>query len=84
MAKKFQSKPTDKRTASLIEAVTSDAEIGKSGRPKKTEEPLRKFNCKVPVSIYEAFQATSKRKGPTMTWLVVDFMERYVKENRED
>lgn len=84
MAKKFEQRPVDKRTASLIEAVTGETGTGKGGRPPKSPEPLRKFNCKVPQALYEAFRATSERKGPTMTWLVVDFMERYVEENRED
>jgi hypothetical protein len=80
MANKFSRVgDADKSKAALIEAVTGG--VGKkTGRPKTTEEPTRKFNANIPESLYDAFKAKSAKSGHTMTWLILDYMQRYVDE----
>lgn len=82
MAKKFtRIQQADKDKTALIDAVIGGEK--KTGRPKKSEEPTRKFNANVPVSLYDAFKEKAETSGHTMTWLVLDFMQKYVAEEEE-
>lgn len=82
MASKFSRiKDADKAKADLIAAVTG-GQAKSPGRPRSTEEETKKFNANIPVSLYEAFKAKATDNGHTMTWLILDFMQRYVEEDK--
>ena len=81
MSKKFSRvQQADKDKAALIDAVMGEG--NKGGRPKKTDEPTRKFNANIPVSLYDAFKEKAEASGHTMTWLVLEFMKEYVEEDQ--
>ena len=83
MAKRFSKvREADKRGKSLIDAVTEEGKSNPVGRPPKSDEPLRKFNCKVPESTYLAFQNAVESEGKNMTWVIVRYMEQYAKSKK--
>lgn len=82
MASKFSRiKDADKAKADLITAVTS-GETKSPGRPRSTEEETKKFNANIPLSLYDAFKAKATENGHTMTWLIMDFMQKYIEEDK--
>lgn len=72
---KFKKALTSNPEKSRLMQALSDENDGE----EKEEE--KRLNVRAPLSLYNAFSEKAKRKGHTITWLILGYMKSYVSED---